>query len=78
MKTNKTTLSFTKEEIAILSRALNTYALEQMNTSKTWANPKGYAENGYKPDIWGEEAINTLALQARAFAAQERLEKKDA
>lgn len=78
MKTNKTTLSFTKEELAIIYHALNNYGLEQMNTSKTWGNAENYIARGYKHDIWGQEVEKIIDLDIRVFAAQERLEKKDA
>ena len=78
MKTNKTTLSFTKEELSIIYHALNNYGLEQMNTSKTWGNSKNFIARGYEHDIWGQEAQKVIDLDVRIFAAQERLEKKDA
>lgn len=78
MKTNKTTLSFTKEELTIIYRALTSFQLEVMKTSRTWGNAENYIARGYKHDIWGQEVEKIIDLDLRVYAAKERLEKKDA
>ena len=76
MKT-KTTLSFTKEELETIYFALNNYALENINQSKTWGNLEGLKENGYREDVWHREAMLAGRLQSRMFKATNRLEKRE-
>ena len=74
MSTKKTTLSFTAEELEVIYSALNNYALEQMQTSKTWGNIDKFVEHkGH--DVWGREAAIAARLQSRTYLAQTRLEK---
>ena len=74
MKT-KTTLSFTKEELQTIYFALNNYALENINESKTWGNLEGLKENGYREDVWHRTAMLSARLQSRVYDAEKRLDK---
>ena len=78
MKTNKSTISLTKEELSIIYRALTSFQLELMKTSRTWGNAENYIARGYSHDIWGQEVEKIIDLDLRVFAAMERIEKKDA
>lgn len=72
MKT-KTTLSFTAEELDVLYYALNAYALEQMETSKTWGNVEEMMKRGGH-DVWGQTAMKAGHLQSRTYKARLRFE----
>lgn len=72
---NKTTLSFTKEELETIYFALNNYSLENIKQSKTWGNPEGLKENGYREDVWHRTAILAGHLQSRMYEAEKRLDK---
>lgn len=74
MKT-KTTLSFTKEELETIYFALNNYSLENINQSKTWGNPEGLKENGYREDVWHRTALLAAHLNSRIYKAEKRLDK---
>ena len=75
MKTKKTTIAFTAKEIEIIDAALNHYAVDQMNKSKTWSSTEEYIAHG-GPDIWHRNADKTVTLQIRFFRAKDRLEAK--
>lgn len=70
---NKTTLSFTKEELEILKSALNNYSLEMMNNSTTWAVPGSFG----KEDYYHREAYKVQDLWSRCYDATKRLEKRE-
>lgn len=70
---NKTTLSFTKEELEILKSALNNYSLEMMNNSTTWAVPGSFG----KEDYYHREAYKAQDLWSRCYDATNRLEKRE-
>ena len=77
MKTNKTTLSFTDEELTLLYSALNTYSVKMMSESKTWANYLEKVKIGQE-DVWHDEAIAAICLQDRVHQASERLKARRA
>ena len=58
-------LFFTKEEARILKSALNSYAVDMMNKSKTWATPGSFGNE----DIWHIEANNANKIWSRLFEA---------
>lgn len=77
MKTNKTTLSFTAEELQLIQAALNEKALDYMDKSKTWGDIEAKRLLGYD-DYYSKQASLAIDLQTRFWAAENRLAARSA
>lgn len=77
METKTTNLTFTAEELEVLSSALNNYGLELMKTSKTWGNIEMLMALG-REDVWHQEARKTNVLWCRVFDAERELKSRRA
>ena len=75
MKTKKTTLAFTAEELDIIYFALNLYSLDNIHNSKTWGSTDELIAHG-GPDIWHGTALAAGSLQSRIYRAENRLALK--
>lgn len=76
MKTKEKTtrMAFTADEIETLYIALNSYAVQMMEQSATWANCEARIARG-GDDIWAQHAIKAGRLQSRMYHAEKRLEQ---
>ena len=70
MNTEKTTLSFTAEELEMIYYALNNYSLQYMEKSTTWGDGDAFIRNGLQHDYYGQEAEAAGRLQLRVYEAK--------
>ena len=72
MKT-KTSMTFTAEELEIISCALNVYWCRQCEKSTTYANPDAIREG--RKDLYERDCEIAGRLQVRTWDAQKRINK---
>lgn len=70
---HKTTLTLTAEEIDIIKTALNSYSVEMMDKSTTWAILGTYG----KEDYYHRMAYKINDLWSRFYDAAKRLAKRE-
>lgn len=74
MTEKKIRMEFTEQELRDIYDALNTYSLEQISLSVTWANPEAERVLG-RMDVWHRNAYRASALQTRFHKSLLRVRK---
>ena len=75
MKPQKTTISFTAEELELLNSALNDYGLKMMEKSTTWGNAEEMIKRG-GDDNYAKVASKANRIWVSVYNAQKRLEDR--
>lgn len=75
MRNNTTTLRLTAEELEVIYFALNSYSLDLIHESKTWANARALLERGGE-DVFHQAANEASRLLSLVYDKSQALKER--